>query len=209
MIDLHLGPRDNTIPGTNTKDNEILQARRYLGHLRNPATSSPFSIEAIRELERVFHKKPEVRAANLANNMSNAGKELLRAFESERDNARALGSSADWWSDGLEKKGISTADQQAFAVSDSHRLPTVFHHYPMAWHPHGLAWLLTQPWSDYQWPMTPRLPYNGMVVDFHVAFNFEGLKPFRCLGQGAPCGEQSLEGTWESRRARPSIRVMH
>ena len=45
--------------------------------------------------------------------MSDAGKELLLAFENELENARALGITADWWTDGNDRKGVSVADQQA------------------------------------------------------------------------------------------------
>ena len=45
--------------------------------------------------------------------MSDAGKELLLAFENELENARALGITADWWTNGNDRKGVSVADQQA------------------------------------------------------------------------------------------------
>ena len=94
---------------------------------------------AIREVERVFHKSPQTRAANPASALSVAGKELLVAFENERDDARALGNTADWWSGGSNRKGVSTTERQAYAVSNSHRLPMTFHsEIPIF---HGLLWL--------------------------------------------------------------------
>ncbi|KAL8789543.1 MAG: hypothetical protein Q9195_006770 [Heterodermia aff. obscurata] len=111
-------PRDTTIPGTHTKENELLQARRFLGYQRSLLRTSPrFTIEAIREVEKVFHKKPEIRAANLATSISDAGIQLLMAFESELANARALGITADWWQEGTYRKGVSTAEQQAYAAA--------------------------------------------------------------------------------------------
>ena len=104
------------------------------------STAPRFPIEPIRELDRVFHKNPSIRVENLASNMSIQGKELLSVFETERDIARASGNNADWWSQGSYRKGMSIEEQQAFAVSDSHRLLLSFHpNDPVMFH--GLAWL--------------------------------------------------------------------
>ncbi|KAG7007794.1 hypothetical protein G7Y79_00008g024320 [Physcia stellaris] len=110
--------RDTTIPGTHIKENELVQARRFLSHQRTFLDSSPrFTKDAICELERVFHKKPETRTANLASNLSDAGKQLLTVFESELEDARARGITADWWSEGINRKGVTGAEKQAYAAA--------------------------------------------------------------------------------------------
>ena len=99
------------------------------------STSPRCTIEAIRELDKVFHKKPEIRAEHLAVNMSQEGKELLSVFETERDIARGQGNTADWWTQGSYRKGMSIEEQQAFAVS--HLWTLLFSFHPvldMAWH---------------------------------------------------------------------------
>ena len=147
-----------------------MQARRFLSHQRTFLDSSPrFTKDAICELERVFHKKPETRAGNLASNLSQAGKELLSVFESELEDARACGITADWWSEGINRKGVTGAEKQAYAVRNTHRLFITFQpHDPLC---QGLAWLLLQSRSNYQSPTLSRLPHIGNITSFHISIH--------------------------------------
>ncbi|KAL8645863.1 MAG: hypothetical protein Q9226_007103 [Calogaya cf. arnoldii] len=95
------------IPGTNTRQEQLRQARRWLGNERR---TNRFPLPAIREVEGLFHRNDDTRAANSYDAMSSEAKQIVATLESERTQAAGKG---DWW-DGPSRKGVDNDQQKHF-----------------------------------------------------------------------------------------------
>ncbi|KAL8853094.1 MAG: hypothetical protein Q9221_001976 [Calogaya cf. arnoldii] len=95
------------IPGTNTGQEQLRQARRWLGNERR---TERFPLPAIREVEGLFHRNDDIRAANPYDAMSSEAKQIVTTLEFERTQAAGKG---DWW-DGPSRKGVDNDQQKHF-----------------------------------------------------------------------------------------------
>ena len=103
------------VPGTNTPHEQLLQSRRWLGNERR--TKPPrFSLPAIQQVERLFHKDNNVRTNNPVEAMSDEAKQIVTIIETERAAALASGNSTDWW-EGESRKGVTGDERKAFKAA--------------------------------------------------------------------------------------------
>ncbi|KAL9012562.1 MAG: hypothetical protein Q9180_009087, partial [Flavoplaca navasiana] len=100
------------IPGTTTRHEQLKQARRFLANeLRAP--SPRFTKPAIQEVEKLFHKNDDIRAAHPHHTMSAEAASIVAILEAERALAT---NGSDWW-DGPERKGVSHAQQKEYKAA--------------------------------------------------------------------------------------------
>lgn len=99
------------IPGTSTRQEQLLQCRRWLGNERRIGR---FTREAIVEVEMLFHKDPAIRATHPFDELSLEAKQIVATVETEREEAAAGGTTAEDWWHGPERKGATGSEQKAF-----------------------------------------------------------------------------------------------
>ncbi|KAI4111933.1 MAG: hypothetical protein LQ339_000392 [Xanthoria mediterranea] len=103
------------VPGTNTRHEQLRQSRRWLGNERR--TNPPrFSLPAIQQVERLFHKDNNVRTNNPTEAMSDEAKQIVTIIETERAAALAIDNSTDWW-EGESRKGVTGDERKAFKAA--------------------------------------------------------------------------------------------
>ncbi|KAI4269262.1 MAG: hypothetical protein LQ337_007387, partial [Flavoplaca oasis] len=101
-----------TVPGTTTRHEQLKQARRFLSneHRANPPR---FTKPAIQEVEKLFHKNDDIRAAHPYHTMSAEAASIVSIFEAERALAT---DGSDWW-DGPMRRGLTTAQAKEYKAA--------------------------------------------------------------------------------------------
>ena len=100
------------VPGTTTRHEHLKQAGRFLSneHRANPPR---FSKPAIQEVEKLFHKDDDIRAAHPHRTMSAEAASIVAILEAERALAT---DGSDWW-DGPMRKGVTTSQYKEYKAA--------------------------------------------------------------------------------------------